>query len=290
MAALRANKVDLLPTLTLDLTHASNPALTFSPPILYDGVGFLVPNSANLIQATQLSEKKICFLAATQVEPSLQSWFAAQHLNFVPFPFNEEGEMEAAFVTGNCAALAGDLTRLVNIRFGFGSLAAHFSLLPGQISQDPLAAASLSDDPAFTRIVTWTLEVLLNAEATGLTQSSATSYLSSLAPTHASSNTTRSRPSRSAPLLSSRSVAKGSASPTDNPAADPTLAILTGSTAEIGERLGLSNLWALKVIAAVGNYGEIYDRDLGDESPLKLPRNQNRLATQGGLMLPLPLK
>jgi general L-amino acid transport system substrate-binding protein len=309
MAALRSNKVDLLPTLTLDLTHASNPTLTFSPPILYDGVGFLVPNSANIKQAAELTGEKICFLAATQVEPSLQSWFATQHLNFVPFPFNEEGEMEAAFVTGNCTALAGDLTRLVNIRLGFGPLATHYTLLSNAsslvpsapaiwhdaliISQDPLAAASLSNDPAFARIITWTLEVLLNAEAADVTQSTATNLLSPRTPSHSSSHADRRLPSRalqssslSAPLLSSRSAAEGSAS--SNP--DPTLAILAGDTAEIGSRLNLRNTWALEVIAAVGNYGEIYDRTLGNRSPLKLPRTQNHLTTQGGLMLPLPLK
>jgi general L-amino acid transport system substrate-binding protein len=317
MAALRSNKVDLLPTLTLDLTHASNPTLTFSPPILYDGVGFLVPNSANIKQAAELTGEKICFLAATQVELSLQSWFATQHLNFVPFPFNEQGEMEAAFVTGNCTALAGDLTRLVNVRLGFGPLATHYTLLSNAsslvpsapaighdaliISQDPLAAASLSNDPAFARIVTWTLEVLLNAEAADVTQSTATNLLTPRTPSHSSSHadprlpsraaqssshTTPLLPSLSAPLLSSRSAAEGSASSSP----DPALAILTGRTAEIGTRLALRNSWALEVIAAVGNYGEIYDRTLGNQSPLKLPRTQNHLTTQGGLMLPLPLK
>ena len=258
MTALRAGKVDLLPTLTLDLTHASNPALAFSPPILYDGVGFLIPSSASLTHADQLSGKKICFLASTQVELSLRVWFARQHLDFVPFPFNEEGEMEAAFVSGNCPALAGDLTRLVSTRIGFGPLAARYALLPDPIShdpavisQDPLAAASRSDDPAFARIVTWTLEVLLNAEASGLTQRNIVSI---------------------------------------GPTADETTQVLTGRSGEIGARLGLSNSWATHVLNAVGNYGEIYDRTLGDQSPLKLPRAQSRLSTQGGLMLPLPLK
>ncbi len=270
MAALRSGRVDLLPTLTLDLTHSSKPALAFSPPILYDGVGFLVPASANLNSPAQLSGRKICFLAATRVEPALQAWFSQQHLDFVPFPFNEEGEMEAAFVTGNCATLAGDLTRLVNLRQSFEKpafrpTAASYSLLPDPVSHspvviapDPLAAASPATDPAFARIVTWTLEVLLDAEAVHLTQDDA------------------------ARLLLSRTAAPA--------AANPTLDILSGRTAEIGTRLGLRNTWALEVLAAVGNYAEIYARTLGDQSPLELPRSQNRLSTGGGLMLPLPLK
>jgi general L-amino acid transport system substrate-binding protein len=86
--------------------------------------------------------------------------------------------------------------------------------------------------------------------------------------------------------LSSRSEAKGSASPSP----DPTLQVLTGQTREIGLRFGLDSAWATHVIAAVGNYAEIYDRNLGEQSAQKLPRAQNRLNTQGGLMLPLPLK
>ena len=251
MEGLGNSKVDLLPTLTLDLKHSTVMGIAFSPPLLYDGVGFLVPVAANLTHASGLSDKKICFLAETEVEIALQAWFSQQNLKFLPFPFQEEGEMEAAFVTGNCTALAGDLTRLANTRVAFGPLAARYALLPEQISKDPLAAASRSDDPAFAAVVRWTIEILLQAEESGLTQ---------------------------------RSIATAQTNP------DPTIQILTGCTHEIGPRLGLGNAWAVHVIAAVGNYGEIYDRDLGDQSPLKLPRTLNRLDTQGGLMIPLPLK
>jgi general L-amino acid transport system substrate-binding protein len=251
MAALRAGKVDLLPTLTLDFKHSANTGIAFSPPLLYDGVGFLVSLSAGLTHAADLSGSKVCFLAETEVEAALRAWFAKQHLTFVPFPFQEEGEMEAAFTTGNCTALAGDLTRLAATRVGFGPLASRYTLLPEQISKDPLAAASRSDDPALANIVRWTIEVLLQAEESGL-------MLHTIA-----------------------------AAPTNS---DPTVAFLTGKTREIGARLGLDNAWATRVIAAVGNYGEIYDRDLGAQSPLKLPRALNRLYTQSGLMYPLPLK
>jgi general L-amino acid transport system substrate-binding protein len=251
MAALSSGKVDLLPTLTLDLKHTSNTAFTFSPALLYDGVGFLVPTAANLAHARDLNNRKICFLAETEVEVALRIWFAKQNLKFLPFPFQEEGEMEAAYVTGNCSALAGDLTRLANTRVAFGPLASRYVLLPEQVSQDPLAAASRSDDPHFANIVRWVIEILLNAESVDLTQHNATSG-------HSSS--------------------------------DPTVQILAGQTREIGTILGLENDWAVHVLATVGNYGEIYDRDLGDQSPLKLPRALNRLSTQGGLQLSLPLK
>lgn len=267
MEALVNGKVDLLPTLTLDLTHSAMSGITFSPPLLYDGVGLLVPIAAHISHVGDLSNKKICFLAETEVEVALRAWFESQptqeHLKFLPFPFQEEGEMEAAFVTGNCTALAGDLTRLASTRVAFGPLAGRYALLPELISKDPLAAASRADDPAFAAIVRWTIEVLIQAEESGLTQHNIAAKL----------------------LLSSRSAAGSASLPPD-----PTIQILIGQTREIGAHLGLDNAWAAHVIAAVGNYGEIYDRDLGDQSPLKLPRALNRLYTQGGLMYALPLK
>ena len=254
MAGLRGGKIDLLPTLTLDLTHAASTEFAFSSPVLYDGVGLLVPLASGVAHAEQLADKKVCFLTETEVEVALHAWFAKQRIKLLPFPFQEEGEMEAAFVTGNCAALAGDRTRLAATRVSFGPLGAKYALLPEQISDDPLAAASRADDAAFARIVYWTIEALLNAEASGVTQSNIAV------------------------------AARGTES------ADATSRRLTGQTGEIGARLGLRNNWAAEVIAAVGNYGEIYERDLGEGSALKLPRGQNRLAGDGGLMLPLPLK
>lgn len=269
MAALRADQVDLLPTLTLDFTHAAAADLTFSPPVLYDGVGLLVPVSAHLTQAADLSNKKICFLAETEVEVALRTWFIEQHLKFLPFPFQEEGEMEAAYVTDNCTALAGDRTRLLSTRLAFGPLASRYELLPDQLSQDPLGAASRSGDPAFAAIVRWTLEILLQAEAHGLTQKNISVATTPL-------------------LLSSGSAVEGSASLSND--SDPVTQMLTGQSHEIGQRLGLDDTWATRVIAAIGNYGELYERTLGAYSPLQLPRAQNRLTTHGGLMQPIPLK
>ena len=249
--ALTAGRIDLIPTHTLDMNHATAAGVTLSSPILYDGVGLLVPLDAHLADARALDNKKICFLAETEVEEALRAWFSRQHLRFVPFPFQEEGEMEAAFVTANCAALAGDLTRLAATRVGFGPLASRYTLLPDVLSRDPLASATPSSDPQLAAIVYWTLEVLLNAEDVGITQKTVASAITSV---------------------------------------DPTIRILSGQSGEIGSRLGLRNTWALEVLAATGNYGEIFDRVLGQGSPLKLPRNQNRLARDGGLLYPLPVK
>ncbi len=170
MAGLNAGAVEMVPTLTDDFTHVVGTHLEFSRPVLWDGVGFLVLGKSPVMQARQLGGKKICFIAETNVEESVRSWFEREHLDFVAFPFQEEGEMEAAFATGNCGALAGDRTRLA----GTGELMAEHGkstrLLPETISKDPLASVVREGDPQWAEIVNWVMEALVQAEESGVTQ------------------------------------------------------------------------------------------------------------------------
>ena len=257
MEALRAGAVDMAPTLSDDFTHSVGTHLAFTRPVLWDGAGFLVLGPSPVTRARQLSGKKICFIAETTVEESVRSWFAREHLDFFPFPFQEEGEMEAAFATGNCGALAGDRTRLA----GTGALLAQHGkparLLPEMISKDPLAAAVRDDDPQWAAIVRWVMEALVQAEESGVTQANVES------------------------VTDAAVKAKGG---------DPEIWFLLGGSREIGSRLGLENDWVVQVIKATGNYGEMYERDLGSGSALKLPRGENELWERGGLMLALPPK
>ena len=250
-SALLSGEVDLIPTLTADFSHAAVTSLVLTRPVLYDGVGFLVPAKSGVSQAVKLTGHKICLLAETEVEVGVRTWFAAHHLVFLPFPFQEEGEMEAAFVTGNCSAIAGDLTRLAQTRTSLGADPADFLLLPEVISSDPLASVYRASDANLGAIVRWTLEALIEAERLGVT---------------------------------SENVAAQAKT------GDPAVLRLLGVTHEIGAPLGLPNDWAAQVIHSVGNYGQIFDRDLGAASPMGLPRGQNGLSGQGGLLLALPFK
>jgi general L-amino acid transport system substrate-binding protein len=253
MQGLSANEVDLAATLSDDFTHTVEMHLQFTRPLLWDGVGFLVFGKNAIANARQLTGKKICFLAETNTEESVRAWFAREHLNFVPFPFQEEGEMEAAFATGNCAALAGDATRLAQTR---AALAAHGKLsrlLSDRISKDPLATAVCDDDPQWALLVTWVMEALVQAEENGVNQSNAQTLQA-------------------------------------HSANDPVLRFLLGASRQIGPALGLEDDWVVRVIEATGNYGEIYERDLGSLSPLKLPRGENNLRQHGGEITALPLK
>jgi general L-amino acid transport system substrate-binding protein len=255
MAALRGGEVDLVATLTDDFTHAVGTHLAFTRPVLWDGVGFLLPSASRVTRARELSGKKVCLLAETTVEESVRAWFAREHLDFVPFPFQEEGEMQAAFATGNCGALASDRTRLAQTRAALAQRGKRTRLLPDSISKDPLAAAVRDDDPQWIAIVNWVMEALVQAEESGVTQANVRQLQA-----HAAQNI------------------------------DPLRRFLLGGSHQIGNALGLDNDWVARVIEATGNYGEIYERDLGSGSAMKLPRGDNRLYRDGGLIVALPPK
>jgi general L-amino acid transport system substrate-binding protein len=257
MKALQAGAVDLVPTLMDDFTHAVGTHLEFTRPVLWDGVGFLVLGTSPVMNSRQLSGKKICFIAETTVEESVRSWFSREHLDYVPFPFQEEGEMEAAFATGNCGALAGDRTRLAGTRELLAQHGKSTRLLSETISKDPLAAAVRDDDPQWAEIVQWVMEALVQAEESGVTRANVESIRGRVARENGS---------------------------------DPVLWFLLGGSRQIGSGLGLGDDWVVQGIRATGNYGEIYERDLGSGSALKLPRGENRLVERGGLMVALPPK
>ena len=253
MKGLSAGEVDMVATLTDDFNHVVGTHLELTRPVLWDGVGFLVPGTSHAKRVRELSGKKICFLAETATEESVRAWFFREHLEFVPFPFQEEGEMEAAFATGNCGALAGDGTRLAETRAALAQHGKQARLLPETISKDPLAAAVREDDRQWAALVNWVIEALVQAEESGVTRANVQSM--------------RGRADR-----------------------DPVLRFLLGASREIGPALDLDDDWVARVIEATGNYGEIYERDLGSGSPLKLPRGENNLRLHGGAMSALPAK
>jgi general L-amino acid transport system substrate-binding protein len=253
MHALVSGEVEMVATLPDDFTHSVKPNLQLTQPVLWDGVGFLLPDESKITRARQLSGKKICLIAETAVEESVRAWFARERLSFVPFPFQEEGEMQAAFATGNCGALAGEATRLAERRAALKQHGHLAHMLPERISHDPLTAAVRDDDLRWAAIVRWAMEALVAAEESGVTQGNVDAM--------------RKRAD-----------------------SDPELRFLLGGSREVGSALGLDNDWVARVIAATGNYGEIYERDLGGGSALKLQRGENNLRVHSGLMEALPFK
>jgi len=253
IAALKSGAVDLIPTLSDDFSHTVGTHLALTRPVLLDGVGFLLYGASPAKSARGLANKKICFLAETGVEEIVRTWFGREHLSFVPFPFQEEGEMQAAFTTNNCGALAGERTRLAQTQATLAEHGRHSRLLSEAISRDPLAAAVRDDDQQWFAIVNWVMEALLAAEELGITQANVQNMA-----THAAQDT------------------------------NPERRFLLGGSKQIGDALDLDDAWAVRVIEATGNYGEIYERDLGSGSAMKLPRGINKLGRDGGAMVALP--
>ena len=249
--ALRKGQVVLVPTATPDFGNTVTTGLKFGLPILFDAQGFIVPKSLNIRSSADLSGHHICFLDQTGVADHLHDFVSRVNFDFRPFPFQEQGEMEAAFITNNCQAIASDVTQLANMRLTFRRLADKYEILPDTIAPDPLSPFYPANDAEWSSIVQWTLQALLHAEAAGITRTNVDQKLKS-----------------------------------DEYETQRLLGVTKGYAA----RLKLSDDWALNVIRALGNYGEIYDRDLGMHSPLKIPRGPNELWTHGGLLYPLPLR
>ncbi len=251
-AALMAGEIDLLASGSPTVAHTAK-GLTYTQPLFFDGQGFLLPKNKNVHTPLDLAGKKICFLTASDAEAGLHSYATAHSISYVWYPFSEAGEMEAAFFTGNCDAITSDVTSLANIRGIEGTRLAEYTVLPQLIRQDPLAAVTFGD-PVFASLVNWTLNALIAAEQLGVTQANVKAQLSS-------------------PTLDTR----------------PELQQFLGQRYGLGSLLGLEPHWTANVVQAVGNYGEVFDRDLGDKSSLHLDRGENRLWTAGGLQFALPL-
>ena len=246
--ALRTGEIDMLATAS-DSVPNTAVDLVFTHPVFYDGQGILTTNDPARRTPLDLAGKKVCFLTGSNAEDGLHSYATEHKISYVWYPFSEAGEMEAAFFTGNCDAITGDISQLANIRTIDARRSRDFKLLPQLIRQDPLATATLGSDVRFAAIVSWTMETLIAAEPLGITMANAKTL---------AATTTR----------------------LDQQA-------LLGQRFGSGTTLGLDPYWGAHVIAAVGNYGEIFDRDLGAKSTLGLDRGENRQWTDGGLMFGL---
>ncbi len=166
----------------------------------------------------------------------------------LPFPFEEDGEMNVALLRDHCAAIISSVSRLANTRASFHAEVKDFVVLPDRLSVEPMAPAMAGGDPKWAAVVDATMNALLVAEAAHVGKAEA-----------------------------------GVLRTTE----DPLLRVLGGFVPGVDQAV-VDDGWAVRAIAAVGNYGEIYDRDLGPGTEMDLPRGLNALWTRGGLMIPVP--
>ncbi len=250
LAALEAGGVDLVAGASPSIARRAAFGLRFGPPMYFDGQGFLIRDATAVKRLEDFAGKQICFIAGTSADFTLNAVLRERGIAFIPFPFEEQGEMEAALFTGHCAAVTGDLSQLADTLYGFHGGRGRFEVGTDVIREDPLAPAYREGDPQWSAIVDATMNALVLAEAHAVTADNARVLQQS-----------------------------------DNPA----IRRLLGSTPGVGSLLGLDDHWALAVIEAVGNYGEIFERDLGEHSPLKLDRGANRPRSLGGALVETPL-
>ena len=250
LKALQSGAIDLLATASVNI-RTTNGSFAFARPVFYDSQGILVNKTTGIHSLADLAGKKICFLIGTEIERQLTAYMLRRGIRFIPGPFSEEGEMEAAFVTRNCAAVSADVSQLAYERISFRNMAQNFDILPEIVAQDPLAPAVRPGDPQWAAIVNWTMQALVQAEESGVTQA----------------NVDQMKKSN-----------------------DMVVQRLLGVQPGYGQFLSLDDDWAVRVVAAVGNYGEIFERGLGSGSPMQLDRGINRLWTDGGLMIANPMR
>ena len=251
LAGLKAGAIDVLATASLNFNNTANHQFGFSHPALYDYQGFLVNKASNIHSTADLANKKVCFLLGGELESQIHAYMDRQKFKWLPFPFSEEGEMEAALITHNCDAVSADVTQLAYERIAFRNMAASYEILPDVVAKDPLAPAYRLDDPQWANIVSWVVNALIQAEESGVTHTNLAEMKQST---------------------------------------DPEIMRLLGTQRGWGQYLGLDDAWAAQVIEAVGNYGELYDRTLGPSTIMHLTRGVNTLWTHGGLLYADPIR
>jgi general L-amino acid transport system substrate-binding protein len=224
-------------------------AVGFGPPIFYDSQRIMVAKQSGITDLSGLRDQLICARDLSPPERTLHDEFAARGIPYALMSHSEQGEMDAAIAVRRCAAGTGMESRLAQSRADFHAAAGEFVFLPERLSLDPLVPAYRYGDQAFGLIVEWTVSALVEAEALGITRANVT-------------------------------AAEGRN--------DMRAERLLGRDFAVAQALGLSRDWAGKVIAATGNYGEIFRRTVGD--PYHLDRGLNAVWTEGGLMRPLPMQ
>ena len=247
----QSNELDVVSRrLTWSLPREGALDLLFGPIMFYDGQGFLVAAKSPYKRLEQLSGAKICLLPGTLAEYNLEAYSRARHLAFKKVLLKSFDESEAGIAAGRCDALTADVTELGALRSAF-SQPTSFDILKEQISKEPLAQLVRQGDDQFFSILRWTIFALIGAEELGITSRNVDAMLKS-----------------------------------DDPDIRHFLGVIPGN----GKALGLDERWAYNIVKTMGNYGELFERNVGRESAIKLDRGLNKLWTAGGLMFAPPLR
>ncbi len=257
-AALASGEVDLLSrntTETLSRDAAGGNGLSFAPTTFYDGQGVMTPNASGVKTLKDLAGKPICVESGTTTELNLADRMRELKAAYTPLKFQTGDQTYAAYLQGRCVAVTSDRSQLAAKRTSFPDPAGH-TLLPEVLSKEPLTPATTNADPAWADAVRWTIYALMQAEELGITQANIDAKL-----------------------------VEAKANPNQ---AD--LRRFLGVEGEFGKQLGLPADFVVKAVKATGNYGEIFERNVGMGSKLKLERGSNRQWKEGGLIYSPPFR
>jgi len=250
-AALQSGNIDVLSrNSSWTMSREVELKLVFPATTYFDGQGFIVRKARNVTSALELDGAKVCVQGNTTTELNLADYFRANDMKLEGITFSEPGEAIRAYDAGRCDAFTSDVSQLYAVRLALAAPDEHV-ILPDVISKEPLGPVVRQGDEQWSNIVKWTVFALVNAEELGVT---------------------------------SRSVDQALRSE------KPDVKRLVGTEGNLGEQAGLTRDWAARIIRGVGNYAEIFERNVGDGSKLGIPRGLNQLWTDGGIVYAPPIR
>jgi general L-amino acid transport system substrate-binding protein len=250
--ALQSGEVDLLArNSTWTMGRDTQLGLDWAAVNYYDGQGFLVKKSLGVSSAKELSGATVCVQTGTTTELNLADYFRANGMTLNAVVFEKSDETVAAYDQGRCDAFTTDASGLYAERSKLANPDDHI-VLPEIISKEPLGPVVRQGDDEWWNVVAWTHFALLNAEELGITQANVEDMKAT--------------------------------------SQNPDVRRLLGVEGDFGAQLGLSNDWAVNIIKAVGNYGEVFERNLGAGTPLGIARGLNAQWNQGGLQYAPPVR
>lgn len=249
--ALQSGEVDLLSrNTTWTMGRDTTLGLLFAGTTYYDGQGFMVKKSLNVTSALQLSGASVCTQTGTTTEQNLADYFRANNMKYEVVSFEKQSDVDKAYESGRCDVYTTDQSGLYAVRLTLANPDDHV-VLPEIISKEPLALTVRQGDDKWFSVVKWVYFATVNAEELGVTSKNVDEMLKST---------------------------------------NPEIARLLGVTDKFGEGIGLTNQWAYQAIKAVGNYSEIFERNLGLNTRLKIARGKNALWKNGGLQYGPPIR
>ncbi|WP_202904943.1 amino acid ABC transporter substrate-binding protein [Neptunomonas antarctica] len=249
--ALQSGEIDILSrNTTWTQTRDTQLGLNFAGVNYYDGQGFMVSKKLGVKSAKELDGAAFCIQAGTTTELNLADYFRMNGMSYSPVVFDTSDQTVKGFEAGRCDAITSDQSQLYALRIKLVDPEAAM-VLPEVISKEPLGPVVRQGDDEWFNVVKWTHNAMLNAEEMGVTSANTDEMLKS---------------------------------------ANPNVRRLLGLEGPKGTGLNLNDDWAYQIIKQVGNYGEVFDRNVGKDSPLQVSRGINALWSDGGLQYAPPMR